>query len=130
MIVVSRHIDPMLKRRYLRGKCFALAKVMAKASGLPVWGGFDDRGDPHHAFVYDARTGLGYDIRGGLPLDEIMRGSAAEGGTTGPLSEGLILQHIGSHDPADLREARQVVARVMTITKTPPPPRLDETPSL
>lgn len=108
----------MVKRRYLRGQCFALAKVMAKASGLPVWGGFDDRGDPHHAFVYDAETGLGYDIRGALSLDTIMAGSAAETGTTGPLSEELILSHIGSYDPADLRQARKDVARFMTITKT------------
>jgi hypothetical protein len=119
MITLSRPAAAQVQRRYLRSKCFALAHAMSKASGLPIWGGFDARGEPHHAFVYDAQAGLGYDIRGGLPLEEIMRGSAAEDGTTGPLSEETIMQHIGSYDPDDLRQARKDVKAFMIISKAP-----------
>ena len=117
------------KQAFLRGGCFEFAKVLAQKTRLPIWGAFDDRGDLHHAFVFDQANGMAYDIRGEMPLHDVAVGSQAEGGTTREISEDFILGHIEVWDEDILKRARKAVTnrfRITKVAKKPAPPTGEE----
>lgn len=58
----------------MRGGCYALALYLHRRTGLPLHGLFDEAGSEgsmHHAYVFDAASGLAYDARGAVRLDRI-----------------------------------------------------------
>jgi hypothetical protein len=98
-----------LRRRYLRGGCFALAQEMHRLSGLPLFGLRDDEGGLHHAFAADPETGIGWDIRGSMPLDRIPEGSTVPKGVVRPITLEDLEAQVGSFDVEDLQAAAHAI---------------------
>ncbi|MEP3669940.1 MAG: hypothetical protein ABJN42_24785 [Roseibium sp.] len=119
-----RHI----RTRYMRGGCWAMAHELSKKTGMDLWGLRDDRGDLHHVYVADPERGIAIDIRGGMPMEKIAEGCQAQ--IAGPASLDEILRHIGSFEPAELREARKVIqAHLSGLPKASARQRVDTLPN-
>jgi hypothetical protein len=106
---VAGAVPEHLRRRYLRGGCFALAREMHRVTGLPLFGLRDAAGDLHHALVGDPAAGTFWDIRGEIPRERVAEGSAAPGGVVAPLSREDLEAEVGSFDLEDLQAAAHAI---------------------
>ena len=96
---------------WMRGRCFDMAVALHRITGLPMYGLFDDGdgspaegGDCHHAFVYDAESGMGIDARGEATLADLSRGCA--GTIPRPIDLSVITKGVGRPlDPGEVSEA-------------------------
>lgn len=92
----------------IAGGCYGLAIVLHEKTGLPLHGLFDASGACHHAFVHDETTGIAYDARGGVSLQDILsyKGRPCMGQIVGSLAldqcESLAAQHGFDDDEYDL----------------------------
>jgi hypothetical protein len=109
--ILCESVPDHLLRRYLRGRCFAFAVALHRRLKLPFWGLFDAEGDLHHVFVADVSKQIGYDIRGGLPLADIGKGSLAEEDAIPPraITRAEAEAVYGRAGRAEVREAERVI---------------------
>jgi len=110
-----RHI----RTRYLRGGCWVLAIELAKHTGLQLWGIRDGQGNLHHAFVADGSRGIAIDIRGSMPLENVVEGCAAMDPKLEPIGKDEILSICGSFSRTDIREAKRVIATMLIVPSEP-----------
>ncbi|MFG6080323.1 hypothetical protein ACEUZ9_000873 [Paracoccus litorisediminis] len=108
-----------IRTRYMRGQCFALAHALHNLTKQSIWGLREGGiGAIHHAFIADPKAGLGYDIRGQLPIERIADG-AVPGLIAVPITLADLMDQVGSFDPAELREARRVVREHLKLLPAP-----------
>lgn len=67
----------MSRFKWMGGDCYLLAVALHELSTLPIYGLVDGTGI-HHAFVYDAKSKIGLDVRGPQSLKDLRAGCAGQ----------------------------------------------------